>query len=211
MSEGAAVIVFQKKPAVGKVKTRLAATIGDVKAMEVYQYLLDQTHRQLAQMDIPIFVFFKKEIQPAYLRRPNHRPFIQSKGDLGKKMRDAFETVFDLGYKKAIIIGTDCPELKAEDMETAISALSRHDLVIGPAYDGGYYLLGMKKVHEPLFKNKKWSSSTVLSDTLANANALGLKTHELRTLSDVDTYGDLTDQIKDKLGIGRPDRGFLRY
>src|SRR5690554_5526453 len=140
MSKKAAIVVFQKKPEAGKVKTRLAATIGDKKAMEVYEYLLDLTHRQLARMDIPVFVFF--------------------------------ETVLDRGYQRVIIIGTDCPGLEAEDMEAAISALESHDLVIGPAYDGGYYLLGMKKLYEPLFENKNWSSSTVFSDTMADVNAL---------------------------------------
>ena len=201
MSKEAAIIVFQKKPEAGKVKTRLATAIGDEKATEVYQYLLDLTHRQLARVDIPVFVFYEKEIQSEYLRNQNYYPFLQNKGDLGEKMKAAFKTVLDRGCQRVIIIGTDCPELKAEDMETAISALSRHDLVIGPAYDGGYYLLGMKKVHEPLFKNKKWSSSTVFSDTMADVNALGLSSFKLRTLSDVDTYEDLTDQIKAKLGI----------
>ena len=201
MSKKAAIVVFQKKPEAGKVKTRLAATIGDKKAMEVYEYLLDLTHRQLARMDIPVFVFFEKEIQPEYLRSQNYYPCLQSEGDLGEKMRTAFETVLDRGYQRVIIIGTDCPGLEAEDMEAAISALESHDLVIGPAYDGGYYLLGMKKLYEPLFENKNWSSSTVFSDTMADVNALGLSSFKLRTLSDVDTYEDLTDQIKDRFGV----------
>ncbi|MEX2592354.1 MAG: TIGR04282 family arsenosugar biosynthesis glycosyltransferase [Anditalea sp.] len=201
MKKEDAIIIFQKKPERGKVKTRLAKTIGDEKAVEVYQYLLDHTHQQVALLHVPTFVFFDKEVQPEFLRNRNYHSAIQSPGNLGEKMKSAFQEVFDQGYQKAVIIGTDCKELEAEILSGAINSLESHDLVIGPALDGGYYLLGMKKIHPPLFENKEWSSSTVFSDSMKDVKNLGLDTCILKELSDVDIYEDMGDRLKVILGI----------
>ena len=196
-----ALIIFQKKPERGKVKTRLANTIGDEKAVEVYQYLLDHTHRQAALLKVPTFVFFEKEEQPEYLLNNNYHSALQESGNLGDKMKAAFRKVFEQGYRKIIIVGTDCLELDAEILNQAFYLLQSHEIVLGPAKDGGYYLLGMKKLYPRLFENKNWSTSTVLSDTMNDIKTLALNVHLLKELTDVDIYQDLSEGLKDILGI----------
>jgi rSAM/selenodomain-associated transferase 1 len=201
MKKEGAIIIFQKKPERGKVKTRLAKSIGDKKAVEVYRYLLDHTHQQVALLNVTVFVFFEKEVQAEFLPNNNYHSAIQSKGNLGERMKAAFQEIFDQRYQKAVIIGTDCMELEAEILKEALHSLEFHDLVIGPAKDGGYYLLGMKKVHPALFESKSWSTATVFSDTMEEAACLGLRVDVLQRLSDVDIYEDLDKTIKVILGI----------
>jgi len=192
-----ALIIFQKKPELGKVKTRLANTIGDEKAVEVYRYLLDHTHRQVALLEVPTFVFFEKEEQPEYLLNSNYHSAIQGTGNLGDRMKAAFLEVFEQGYKKIIIIGTDCLELDAEILDQAFLSLETNKVVLGPARDGGYYLLGMKELYQRLFENKNWSTPTVFSDTVTDIKALGLNFHLLNELTDVDIYQDLGGELKE--------------
>lgn len=201
MGKDCAIIVFQKKPERGKVKTRLAKTIGDSKAVEVYRYLLKHTHQQVALVGVSVFVFFEKEVQPEFLLDNNYHGALQSGESLGDRMKAAFGEVLRHGYEKVIIIGTDCSELSAEILQKAFHSLETADLVIGPARDGGYYLLGMKKLHPQLFENKYWSTPTVFSDTMKEAAELGLHVGVLPPLSDVDIYEDLGEGLKTILGI----------
>lgn len=196
-----AIIVFQKKPELGKVKTRLAKTIGEVKALEAYQWLLKHTHEQVVLVCCDVFIYFDREIDLAFIRNQRYAGALQRSGDLGQKMMSALEEVLAQGYQKAMVIGSDCPGIDSEILEQAIEQLSSHDLVIGPAQDGGYYLIGMGKVYNTLFENMPWSTSEVFSKTLAEANRLGLKTSLLPELSDVDVYEDLDDNLKNRLGI----------
>lgn len=197
----AALIIFQKKPEAGKVKTRLAKTIGETKALEVYQFLLNHTHQQVALLPLDVFVYFEKEVDSEYLFGDHYHAAVQGNGDLGEKMKKACQEVLANGYKKAVIIGSDCPGLDAAVLQEAVVRLVEHDLVIGPAKDGGYYLIGMKKVYDPLFEKKNWSTSTVLTETLADAENLDLTVHLLKVLTDVDVYEDLEQNLKKTLGI----------
>ncbi len=115
----------------------------------------------------------------------------QPAGDLGEKMQAAFSHDFARPAAAAVIIGTDCPGLTTEHLREAFAALQTHDLVLGPAVDGGYYLLGMRHLHPSLFANKTWSTDTVRAETLADAARLGLRVHLLPALQDVDTIDDL--------------------
>ena len=115
----------------------------------------------------------------------------QGEGDLGDRLSQAFQTAFAEGKEAAIVLGTDCPELDAALLEQAFQELQLHDLVLGPASDGGYYLLGLRQPVPELFANIPWSTSTVLSQTLAIAEQLGLSIALLPTLSDVDYPEDL--------------------
>jgi rSAM/selenodomain-associated transferase 1 len=196
-----ALIIFQKKPELGKVKTRLANTIGDEKALEVYQCLLDHTHREAALLGVPTFVFFEKEEQPEYLVNNNYHSAIQASGNLGEKMKAAFTKVFELGYERVVIVGTDCLELDVETLYQAFQSLETNEVVLGPAKDGGYYLLGMKRLYRRLFENKNWSTPTVLSDTVTDIRDLGLNLYLLKELTDVDVYQDLSTELKDILEI----------
>ena len=201
MDKENALIVFQKNPALGTVKTRLASVIGDQKAVEVYRYLLWHTHQEIAKLRCPVFVFFDKEVQQEFLHARNFFPGVQCGRNLGEKMQRAFFEVFALGYRRVIIIGTDCLEIEAGIIDNAFTDLITADLVIGPAKDGGYYLLGLKALHDPIFEGKEWGTSTVLTQTLRDAAFLGLQTVLLKELSDVDRYEDLGSKLKTKLGI----------
>lgn len=186
-----AIIIFQKRPEPGKVKTRLSKVIGEKKAVEVYRYLLDHTHEQIKNYPADIFVYFQDQADDAYVLNDHYHIGIQKGGDLGEKMQMAFDEVLGKGYRKVVIIGSDCLELTADILDEAYEALVYHDLVIGPAEDGGYYLLGMKVPHPELFADKSWSTSTVFSDTVEDAKRLRLNYHKLKKLADVDEYKDL--------------------
>ena len=106
-------------------------------------------------------------------------------------MAYAFADAFAGGAARVVIVGTDCQGLSAELLHQAFDYLKTHDLVLGPAADGGYYLLGLNKLQPDLFTNKDWSTATVLPDTLADAARLGLRVDQLPTLHDVDSAQDL--------------------
>jgi len=186
-----AVIVFQKNPEEGKVKTRLARDIGHQKATEIYIFLLTHTHQQVQKVNTDVFVYFQGGINENYIVLPRYYLAHQEDGDLGRKMEAAFAEVFSYGYEEVLIIGSDCFELDSETIEEGFDALASHDLVIGPAVDGGYYLLGMKKLNAFLFRNKPWSTSSVYELTSEEANSHGMSIHKLHTLRDVDTMDDL--------------------
>ncbi|MDF1518193.1 MAG: TIGR04282 family arsenosugar biosynthesis glycosyltransferase [Lutibacter sp.] len=185
-----ALIIFTRNPELGKVKTRLAATIGDEKALEVYKHLLLHTKSETKLLACDKFVFYdtsiiENDIWPETI----YQKKIQSGEDLGEKMYQAFELLFSLGYKNCLIVGSDLFDLKKEIIDAAFQKLQENDVVIGPAEDGGYYLLGLKKLNSALFKNKDWGTSTVLTDTLKDLNSQSVFLME--TLNDIDTFEDL--------------------
>lgn len=196
-----AIIIFQKKPELGRVKTRLAKTIGEPKALETYRWLLEHTHQQVAQVGCEVFVYFEKEIDPGFIKNNRYFAALQSGGDLGLKMKTALEEVLAKGYQGAIVIGSDCPGLDHRILKQALDHLLSYELVIGPARDGGYYLIGMRTVYHTLFQDMPWSSSEVFSNTIDEARRLGLKIALLQELADVDVYEDLDENLKNRLGI----------
>jgi len=185
-----ALIIFTRNPKLGKVKTRLALSIGDEKALQIYKDLLQHTMEQTQALDCDKYVFYDTQIiendiwdnQLFYKK-------LQSEGDLGIKMKAAFELLFSIGYQKCVVIGSDLFDLKTKYIEKAFQMLDKKKTIIGPAEDGGYYLLGLKKINAALFQNKKWGTSSVLADTLGH-----LSIHQvcfLKTLNDIDTIEDL--------------------
>lgn len=186
-------LVFARHPELGKVKTRLAAGIGLEQALQVYRELLAHTQTVVAPLPVRKWVWLTEagpaadlsDAWPGYNQRP------QPAGDLGQRMQTAFAHSFAQGATVVVIIGTDCPGLATAHLEEAYAALQTHELVLGPASDGGYYLLGMKAVWPTLFENKTWSTDSVRADTLADAAQLGLRVHLLPELRDVDTAEDL--------------------
>jgi len=182
-----------KNPANGKVKTRLAATIGDDKALEVYTILLQQTARVVSEIQIcDKAIFYSDFIESIDVwSESKTKKFLQRGKDLGERMRNAFDVAFSMKYVNVIIIGTDCYDLNSELIDEAFQKLNEKDIVIGPATDGGYYLLGMKALHKQLFENINWSTDSVLTDTLQIAK-LSQLTHQLLTvLTDIDTEENL--------------------
>jgi len=182
-------IIFQKNEILGKVKTRLAASIGNEKALEVYQLLVQHTYSILNQMEAKILVFYSDYI-PDTKANFDFDYRVQFGSDLGERMKNAFATVFNEGYDQAAIIGTDCAEVTADHLRQAFSRLKQFDTVIGPALDGGYYLLGMNSLIPELFSDISWSSDQVLQETILKLKLLNRSVTLLESLSDIDQIED---------------------
>lgn len=194
MSRG--LIIFAREPVPGRVKTRLAQNIGGSAAAEIYFAMLSDTVRKAALLDkVRTMIFWATEngIAPEFSDLPRVETFVQSEGDLGKRMYNAFNTALNNGISRCCIIGSDSPDLPAEILSLAFDSLdeSDTDIVYGPAEDGGYYLLGMKQLWSPLFENMQWSSPGVMEETLQRINSLGLNSLSLPPWYDIDTYDDL--------------------
>ncbi len=184
------VIVFTRNTELGKVKTRLAKTIGNEAALEVYRLLLHHTEAVLSTLDCDVAVYYSSEIAPTDIwNKANYRKFIQQGEDLGRRMHEAFQEQFNLKYEKVIIVGSDLFDLTPQHIYQAFKVLEQSDAVIGPAKDGGYYLLGMKALLPGVFYNKQWSSETVFKDTIKDLKPYQFETIE--TLNDIDTFEDL--------------------
>jgi rSAM/selenodomain-associated transferase 1 len=183
------VLVFQKNEVLGKVKTRLASGMGELRALEIYGYLVQMTYSALAEVPVSIWTYFSDFI-PETVNSPIAKRFAQEGQDLGERMAGAFARSFELGMDKVVLIGTDCPTLQSQHLHEAFEALTHSDLVLGPATDGGYYLIGMKRRADYLFEGISWSTSQVLTETLNVASQHGLTTTLLQELNDIDTSED---------------------
>lgn len=189
-----ALIIFVRNPELGKVKTRVAAAVGNEKALDIYKLLLLHTKEVADKTTCTKFVFYADYINSNDLWN-GYAKQLQAQGDLGLRMQQSFETVFAAGYQQVCIIGSDCFELSAAIIEKAWEALNNKDAVIGPAKDGGYYLLGIKKILPEIFENKKWSSAEVYSDTVIDFEKKGITYSVLPMLNDVDTFKDVPPQF----------------
>lgn len=185
-------IIFVKNPELGKAKTRLAATIGDEAALEVYKRLLQKTMEITRGLTQDKTVFYNQFIDNQDLWHSEHySKKLQIQGDLGEKMHHAFEWAFDEGYKDVCIIGSDCFDLSEQIIDRAFQTLRQNDAVIGPSEDGGYYLLGLSKFLPEVFTNKKWSTESVCDDTVQDFKKAGCRFEIIDTLNDIDTEKDL--------------------
>jgi rSAM/selenodomain-associated transferase 1 len=195
-------LIFAKNLIHGEVKTRLASTVGHDKAMTVYEQLIAHTIETTKHLPVDKTVFYSKriELEDAWDNKIYEKN-IQTGNDLGDKMKNAFATVFGNRNKKLVIIGTDCPDLNASVIMNAYVYLEDHDIVIGPASDGGYYLLGMKKLHPRLFEKIDWSTEKVLAQTLKICESSNLSTFLLPELSDIDDENDLKKYMNRSLAV----------
>ena len=185
-------ITFIKNPELGKVKTRLAKSIGDKNALIVYKELLIKTRTVTAAVDAERFLFYSNQIDHAdEWSSADFIKYLQSEGDLGEKMKQAFQQVLTAGNSPAVIIGSDCFDITPAIIEAAFKSLQHNDAVIGPANDGGYYLLGMKKLHPELFTGIQWSTDSVFEQTIERLNQLNQKVYILPELIDIDELSDL--------------------
>jgi len=192
LNKNNALIIFTRNPELGKCKTRLAKTIGDKAALEVYKYLLQHTADVAKKIDADRYVFYSENIiehdiwDTAYFRKK-----LQRGSDLGERMHHAFEELFSLGYQSVCIVGSDLLDLNSELIENAYQQLENNEVVIGPAKDGGYYLLAMKQLNSKIFRKKDWGTETVRESTIAD-----LQNHSiflLKELNDIDTFEDMKD------------------
>ncbi len=185
-------IVFTRNPELGKVKTRLAKTVGDESALNIYKFLLEHTKQVTQILEVDKQVHYSVKIREndiwdaaVYEKR------LQKGQDLGMRMRKAFQDAFNDGYAKVVIIGSDLYDLSTKDIATAYKALDTNEVVLGPAIDGGYYLLGATTMIPELFVDKAWGTETVFNDTLANIQ--DKKYLLLDPKNDVDVYDDIKD------------------
>lgn len=186
------VILFVKYPEPGRVKTRLARTVGDAEAARMYASVAEQNCRVLKSLagrgGSVTVAFHPPEAEKSVKRWLGpHFSYLAQRGEgLDERLTHAFLTMFRQGSSKVLALGSDTLGLAASDIERAWEALDRADVVIGPAKDGGYYLIGMARCHAALFENIPWSTPQVFEKTVTRARATGLSIILLRELSDLD-------------------------
>lgn len=185
-------LIFTRNPELGKCKTRLAATIGDVAALSIYNFLLAHTVTVTKNLNACKRVYYSDTIWENDIWDATiYEKKLQIGNDLGERMKNAFAEGFEKGFQKIIIIGSDLYDLEQADLKHAFQELDHSDYVFGPALDGGYYLLGMKQMNTKIFENKKWGTPKVLQATLEN-----LKQENIRLLkpkNDIDIFEDIKD------------------
>lgn len=206
-----ALIVFVKEPRPGTVKTRLARVIGNEHAAQLYRALAEEAVRRTQPRggEYAQFLFFTPADAGPTLARwfPGGTLFPQKGDDLGQRMANAFETAFARGARRVAIVGTDAPGVSRPLVTEALLALGDHDVVVGPAQDGGYYLLALDRPRPGLFEAIPWSTSGVLAATAERAALLGLRLSVLEPLADIDTLDDLRREWRGvrPLLAGEPD------
>ena len=188
-----ALIIFIRNPIEGQVKTRLAKTMGKEKALLIYQILLQHTCDITRQLICDKFLYYADFInENDDWENETYNKRLQHGADLGQRMLNAFIELFEKGYERVLIIGSDCLELDSTMISQAFNVLDEKDIVIGPSSDGGYYLLGMNAPPRALlFENKNWSTDNVLKDTTKDLADAGLSFELLTELSDIDEEKDL--------------------
>ena len=189
-----ALIIFVRNPVLGQVKTRLAKDIGDERARAIYLQLLQHTLEITRGLSFRKFIYYADEVSdydlwsvPGYTKRK------QNGTDLGERMLNSFKELFEQGFSRIVIIGSDCLQLQTENLQEAVALLESNAAVIGPASDGGYYLLGLTKLYPELFLNKPWSTDQVFAKTIDDFNNQGITYALLKELSDIDDISDLEE------------------
>jgi hypothetical protein len=183
-------LIFTRNPVLGKCKTRLAAAIGKHKALDIYKFLIGHTQELTKNVSAHKRVYYSEEIwnndvwdNAIFDKR------LQEGIDLGERMANAFLKGFEDGFKNIIIIGSDLYDLNKSDLDGAFLSLQKNDFILGPAEDGGYYLLGMRNFKKALFQNKDWGQENVFKNTMDDLKKD--KVHLLKTKNDIDVYDDI--------------------
>jgi rSAM/selenodomain-associated transferase 1 len=188
-------IVFAREPVPGRVKTRLAATIGDGAAADAYKDMLENVLdncRKLADVETVVFWDCEETPLPLLAEFYRCRSKLQSSGDLGQRMQNAFEEMFAAGFESCCIIGSDSPDLPVSYIQGAFHLLSpqQADVVFGPCHDGGYYLIGLSRLRPQLFTDIDWSTPQVLRQSLTAAAISEARASLLPEWYDIDTEKD---------------------
>ena len=194
MSAAGRLCIFARAPRLGRVKTRLAASIGPEAALAAHQTLVERCLDSLRNVDgVTTELWIAGPVDHPRCADWSTRwglPLVQQRGgDLGERMAHAVDHSLQ-SAPFAIVIGTDCPTLDADYVAAAVAALTHHDMVLGPAEDGGYGLIGLRCRAPTLFSGMVWSTPDVASETLSRAEAVGLSVHVLNPIWDVDTAED---------------------
>lgn len=202
-------IIFLKAPRPGSVKTRLAAELGPDGACAAYVSLVETLlHRLRSRTDVELrFTPDDAAAEVRHWAKPGWLLEPQGRGDLGDRLARAMQAAFADRCAFVVVVGADCPEVSSRDVDKAVDILrdGKADVVLGPANDGGYWLIAMRRPVAELFAGMPWSTDRVFVETLARADRLGLRVRELRTLPDVDNIRDWV-AIKGKLaGLKREE------
>jgi uncharacterized protein len=186
-------IIFTRYPVPGQAKTRLIPALGATGAADLQRRMTAWTIATAQQTPYPIQIqFCGGTIDELRSWLGDKLGYVaQSTGDLGDRMAQAFDQGFGAGHDRVVIIGTDCPGIDRAILDQAFTALASHDLVLGPAADGGYYLIGLRRSIPELFQSIAWSTATVRAQTLEIATELNLTYALLSELSDIDRPEDL--------------------
>ncbi len=182
-------VIFVKNPIPGTVKTRIAKTVGAEKAAQVYRHLLQYTQQIARHCPVEKVVYYADFINPDDGWN-GYQKAQQADGDLGQRMQQAFHDQFAANAERIVLIGSDCLDITAAHLAQAFAALDTTDVVIGPATDGGYYLLGMKQLHSELFANMPWSQAGLFAQTERVLQRNQLTYSCLDELPDIDEWPD---------------------
>jgi hypothetical protein len=183
-------LIFTRNPELGKVKTRLSKSTGDQVALDIYKFLLNKTNQVTEQVTSDKIVYYSEKITKHDIWSSNsYKKEVQYGDDLGAKMKNSFQAAFKNKYHKVLLIGSDLYDLEPCHIYEAFKKLDKNDVIIGPASDGGYYLIGLKKLYPKIFENKNWGTSTVREDTLKDLEKVDV--HLLPMLNDVDVIEDI--------------------
>lgn len=184
-----ALVIFVKNIKLGKVKTRLAKTVGNQAAFEVYKFLLYKLQLETANLNCDKIIYFSDAIIEE--KWPGCKKYVQQGENLGERMHHAIKQTLNSGYSKVILIGSDIPDLSSAIIQQAFDELENKTCVLGPALDGGYYLIGLKKAMASLFINKTYSHNSVMKEVIHELNILNESFALLPQLMDIDTFEDL--------------------
>lgn len=190
-------VIFARTPVPGLVKTRLAAGLGAGPAASVYGALLDHTLATARRSGVEIVVSLSADPDPGWRSSIGCRVEVQGRGDLGQRMAECFRRRHAEGAVRTVIIGSDNARLRTDHIAVAFAALDDGPVALGPAEDGGYWLLGQRAPGVDLFTGVPWSSPDTMAATRSRLVALGVEWAELETLPDIDTEEDLRRALED--------------
>ena len=188
-----AIILMARAPELGRVKTRLASEMGDDQALAIYRELGEGIAAALRKAGPRVVVSYTPASAEQLTRDwlgDDLRYEPQAAGDLGARMAAAVAARFAGGADRVVVVGSDCPTMSPETIRSAFAALADADVVLGPAQDGGYYLIGISAAQDTLFRDVPWSSHDVLRISLERAREAGLRVTLLPEMRDIDTAAD---------------------
>lgn len=191
------VVVFGREPLPGRVKSRLAATIGGDRAAAVYAVLLDAALQAARAAGFETVLSLAEAPSAAWARSLMVGWELQSGADLGSRMAAAFTAHFGAGAERVVLVGSDCPGLRPQHMTAAAERLAEAPVVLGPSADGGYWMVAQRMPGVDLFAEIPWSVPTTLAATQQRLRKIGIQWSELKTLADIDTEADLVTALED--------------
>ena len=197
--------IFAKQPRLGRVKTRLAAAIGQQAALRLYEAFLNDFLPRLDPLPVqPVVAYTPAEAQD-YFRNVVPKRFQlveQTGGDLGQRMSQFMDRHFDQGANQVVLVGSDTPDLPTQRIMQALDELDRRDVVLGPCDDGGYYLIGTSRPLPEIFQGIDWSTGAVFVQTVRRIGELALRLTVLEPWADIDRLDDLV-KLSARLGLSK--------